>query len=116
METVKDGLRYQLTMRLFLEGKSFGPGPMRLLEGVERTGSLSKAAGNMGMAYSKAWKMIQGLEKEWGFPLLVKQAGGAHGGGSYLTEEGRDLLERYRSMLAEVHDTADAALKKYFPI
>ncbi len=115
MEAKKSGLRYQLTIRLFFEGKSFGPGPMKLLEGVEQTGSLSHAARNMGMAYSKAWKMIRDLEKEWGFPILVKQPGGLHGGGSYLTEAGRDLLERYRSMLDEVHDAADKALKKNFP-
>lgn len=68
MEVKKDRLRYQLTLRLFFDGKSFGPGPMKLLEGVEQTGSLSRAAGNMGMAYSKAWKMIRDLEGEWGFP------------------------------------------------
>lgn len=116
MEVTKDRLRYQLTMRLFLEGKSFGPGPMKLLSGVEQTGSLNQAAGDMGMAYSKAWKMIRDLEKEWGFPILVKQAGGLHGGGSYLTAEGRELLERYRGMLAEVNIAADLALKKYFTI
>ena len=103
-------------MRLFLEGKSFGPGPMKLLEGVEQTGSLNRAAKDMGMSYSKAWKMIRDLEKEWGFPILVKQAGGHGGGGSYLTEKGRDLLKRYRGMLADVNDAADEALKKYFPI
>jgi molybdate transport repressor ModE-like protein len=115
VEGIRDRLKYQLTIRLFLEDKSFGPGPMRLLEGVERTGSLNQAAGEMGMAYSKAWKLIHELEKEWGFALIVTRAGGSHGGGSHLTEEGRDLLERYRSMLAEVSRAADTAFEKYFP-
>ena len=38
-----------------------------LLEEVERTGSLQRAARSMNMAYSKAWKMLKVAEKEWGF-------------------------------------------------
>lgn len=107
-------LTYHLTLRLFLQEKSFGPGPMRLLEGVKKTGSLQKAAVEMGMAYSKAWKLIRSLEQEWGFPLLNRQTGGSHGGGSSLTEEAEDILNRYESMLAEVNSAAEAAFQKYF--
>ena len=107
-------LSYQLTLRLCFEEKSFGPGPMRLLEGVRDTGSLHRAAGEMGMAYSKAWKLIRKLEQDWGFAIMVRRSGGLGGGGSALTEEGKDLLERYEKMLAEVNQAADAAMKKYF--
>ncbi|MGN1014573.1 MAG: winged helix-turn-helix domain-containing protein [Butyricicoccus sp.] len=107
-------LSYQLTLRLCFEEKSFGPGPMRLLQGVKTTGSLHRAAGEMGMAYSKAWKLIRKLEQDWGFALIVRRSGGLGGGGSVLTEEGKELLERYEAMLAEVERAADAAMKKYF--
>lgn len=110
-----DGLRYQLTLRLYAEDKRFGPGPMRLLTGVRAAGSLQKAAEQMGMAYSKAWKLVRALEQAWGFPLIMRRAGGAHGGGSTLTDEGASLLERYEKMLAEVETAADAAFQKYFP-
>lgn len=36
------------------DGKYFGPGVAMLIEGVKRTGSLSSAAKEIGMAYSKA--------------------------------------------------------------
>ncbi len=108
-------LTYHLTLRLFLQGKSFGPGPMRLLEGVKKTGSLQKAAAEMGMAYSKAWKLIRGLEEEWGFSLLIRQTGGSKGGGSSLTEDAEELLSRYEAMLSEVTQAAEGAFKKYFP-
>ncbi len=108
-------LSYRLTLRLFREEKSFGPGPMNLLNGVRRTGSLHQAAADMGMAYSKAWKMIRSLEADWGFVLLIRRSGGVSGGGSVLTEEAEDLLMRYESMLSEVEQAADAAMKKYFP-
>lgn len=108
-------LTYHLTLRLFLQEKSFGPGPMRLLEGVKKTGSLQKAAAEMGMAYSKAWKLIRSLEEEWGFSLLIRQTGGSKGGGSSLTEEAEELLSRYEAMLSEVTQAAEEAFKKYFP-
>ena len=107
-------LTYHLTLRFFLQEKSFGPGPMRLLEGVKKTGSLQKAAAEMGMAYSKAWKLIRDLEGEWGFSLLIRQTGGSKGGGSSLTEEAEELLFRYEAMLSEVTQAAEEAFKKYF--
>ena len=38
--------------------KFFGEGPCRLLRGVEETGSLRSAALDMGMAYTKALKIM----------------------------------------------------------
>lgn len=67
-------LRYHLTVRLYRQDKSFGPGPMRLLRGVEEGGSLHQAAEAMGMSYSKAWTLLRKLEKEWGFTLLDRQS------------------------------------------
>ena len=49
-------LHYGMSLRLYFEEKAFGPGMVMLLREVERTGSLQKAAKNMNMAYSKAWK------------------------------------------------------------
>ena len=105
---------YKLTLRLVLEDKSFGPGPMGLLNGVKNTGSLHKAAENMNMSYSKAWTIIKNLEKEWGFNILIRQTGGANGGGSSLSEHGEELLCKYMSMLADVEHEAEKAIKKYF--
>ena len=113
MKNLKN-LKYQLTLRLFLEEKSFGPGPMRLLQGVIETGSLHKSAANMGMAYSKAWKMIRSLEEEWGFPLLEKHSGGTGGGGSSLTAEGKELLVKYSAMLEEIEAFAEKSFAKHF--
>ena len=107
-------LRYHLTVRLYRQDKSFGPGPMRLLRGVEEGGSLHQAAEAMGMSYSKAWTLLRKLEKEWGFTLLDRQSGGPKGGGSVLTPEGRDLLERYEAMCAQVEQAAQKAFSQYF--
>ena len=37
----------------------FGRGIVQLLEGVEELGSINRATASMGMAYSKAWKIIK---------------------------------------------------------
>lgn len=107
-------LHWGLTLRLYGQEKSFGPGPLRLLEGVERTGSLHRAAAEMGMAYSKAWKLLQKVEAEWGFPVLESRPGGAGGGGSALTARGRELAGRYRRMLEAVEAAACQAFEEAF--
>ena len=62
-------LHYGMSLRLYFEEKAFGPGMVMLLREVERTGSLQKAAKAMNMAYSKAWKMLKGAEKNGDLPL-----------------------------------------------
>lgn len=75
----------------------FGPGPADLLERIERMGSLRAAAIDMGMAYTKAMRLVRDAERAFGFPLTERTVGGPHGGGSVLTVRARDLLRRYRA-------------------
>lgn len=87
-----------ITRIVFLDDegeKFFGEGPCRLLHAIEETGSLNAAAQSMGMAYTKALKLINNAEKALGFKLTVRAVGGKSGGGSKLTEEGREWMERY---------------------
>ena len=79
------------------EEKFFGEGPARLMRGVEATGSLRAAAMSMGMAYTKALKLIRNAENALGYPLIRRTTGGKDGGGSCLTEEGKEWLERYEA-------------------
>ena len=88
------------------EGSDFGHGLAALLEGVKEGGSLNKAAKDMGMAYSKAWKTLKNTEKELGFELLERRA--QHG--SVLTEKGEEFLILFR--LAE--EKAQAAAQEVF--
>lgn len=79
-------------------GKTFfGEGPARLLRGVEGTGSLRAAAMSMDMAYTKALKLIRNAETALGFALVCRSTGGKDGGGSFLTEEGKEWLRRYEA-------------------
>ena len=75
--------------------KIFGEGTCRLLQGIDRTGSLRAAAMEMDMSYSKATTILNRAEKALKFPLTEKKIGGKGGGGSQLTPKAREFLKRY---------------------
>lgn len=75
--------------------KFFGEGPARLMQKVEELGSLRAAANSMGMAYTKALKLVKQTEKALGFSVITRTTGGKDGGGSRLTAEGKEWLMKY---------------------
>ncbi|MBR4905840.1 MAG: LysR family transcriptional regulator [Clostridia bacterium] len=107
-------LRYTLSLRVFGEEKIFGPGIAELLERVDETHSLRRATMDMGMAYSKAWRIVKTAENALGFPLLESAVGGKGGGGAKLTERGRRFLTAYRKFESVVHAYADEAFEELF--
>ena len=89
-----------VTRIIFLDDsgeKFFGEGPARLLNGVCEHGSLRAAAMSMNMAYTKALKLIRNAEQALGFELIYRSSGGKDGGGSCLTEKGKEWLQRYEA-------------------
>ncbi len=107
-------LRYTLMLRVYGEEKIFGPGIAELLERVEQTHSLRKATLDMGMAYSKAWRIVKTAENALGFPLLESSVGGKGGGGAKLTEPGKRFLTAYRRFESVVHAYADEIFEEMF--
>lgn len=77
---------------------SIGVGKIRLLEAVERTGSLSQAAREIAMSYRRAWLLIDSMNAEFDTPVISASAGGTGGGGAKLTPFGRELIAAYRSL------------------
>ena len=100
-------LRYDLRLRLFRDQKFFGPGVAELLHGVENRGSIRAACRDMGMAYSKAWKILNRAEDDLGFALLSREAGGSGGGNAALTPEGKAFLQRYDAFVHAVQQQSD---------
>jgi len=72
-----------------------------LLESIDATGSLTQAAKTCGISYRSAWQTVERLQNRSAVPLVERSAGGAHGGGSQLTEGGRMLVAMYRQAEAE---------------
>lgn len=75
----------------------FGDGPCRLLKLVEEKGSVRAAATEMGMAYSKAMKILKQAEAAVQQTLVQRSIGGKDGGGSRLTQAGKELVEKYEA-------------------
>ncbi len=107
-------MHYNFTCRLFTDTKVFGPGIARLLHGVERLHSLRAAAGEMEMAYSKAWNIIRNSEEALGCKLLASSVGGKGGGGASLTPEAERLLAAYDGFCADLRARGDELFEKYF--
>lgn len=95
-------------------GRIFGPGPAELLGRTRATGSLHAAAAEMGMAYSKATRIIRTAEEGLGYALLERKRGGTAGGGSALTFEAELLLARYNAWRIEASAAADALYEQRF--
>ena len=92
-------LHLKLTVRLYTDDnqRCFGPGIATLLERVRAHKSLRSAAASMGMAYSKAFRLLKNAEAALGYPLTTRAVGGKNGGGSHLTAEGKEWLSRYEA-------------------
>ncbi|MEA5151687.1 MAG: LysR family transcriptional regulator [Oscillospiraceae bacterium] len=78
----------------FDAGIGFGKGIAMLLERVDKFGSINQATRDMGMAYSKAWRILKATEAEFGVSLVSRD--GARG--SSLTEDARRLIELYYAL------------------
>ena len=103
----KPTIRLSITNPASESGSVFGRGIANLCLGVREAGSLNAAAKGMGMAYSKAWRIIKETEAALGIQLLNRD--GAHG--STLTEEGDALLDAYISIDAQLQKDAEKAFK-----
>jgi len=90
----------------FLENCSIGPGKIALLEGIERTGSLSAAARQLGMSYRRAWLLLHNTNQAFAEPVVELAVGGKDGGGARLTEFGRRLIADFRSFEKAVDQLA----------
>ncbi len=90
-----------------------GMGDLRisLLEQIDVTGSITRAAKAVGISYKTAWDTVDAMKNISGKALVESASGGSHGGGTRLTEEGRRLVETYRFIQRE-HEHFLAALSK----
>ena len=77
---------------------ALGPGKVNLLEEIDRSGSISKAARELGLSYRRAWTLVDTMNKSFKSSLVEGSAGGKKGGGAQLTPLGKKMAKVYRSM------------------
>ena len=87
-----------------------GPGKMLLLDNIDQLGSISAAGRAMSMSYRHAWLLVQAVEDTFGAPVITTATGGAKGGGAKLTDLGKTVIARYRSIEAQATRAAAGEL------
>lgn len=92
----------------------FGPGVCELLERIRETGSIQRAAAQMELSYTKAWKILNRAEQEIGTPLITRVSGGRNGGNSTLTRAGEEAVRDYREMEGRISAAAEKLLEERY--
>lgn len=110
----EEAIRPTVKLRLCGERPFLGPGVAQLLSLIDATESVRMASQQMGLSYSKAWKMISVLEEELGEAVVLRCQGGKHGGSARISPFGLDLLEKYRRLEEECQAFARSRFRAIF--
>jgi molybdate transport system regulatory protein len=89
---------------------SIGIGKIELLEAIVRTGSISKAAREIGMSYRRAWLLVEDMKVNLDEAVVESNTGGVRGGGANVTAFGKQMIASYRSLESEFQELANAHL------
>ena len=92
----------------------YDPRLSMLLHLVEETGSVRDACSLMQISYSAAWNMLNHIEDELGYPLVIRIRGGSVGSGSILTEKGRGLMIAYDGFSQDLQRSAKNLYEEFF--
>ena len=103
--------------KLWLSGRNaegiFGDGKWRLLEAIQKQGSLKAAAKTLKMSYRKAWGDLRKAEQYLKVRLVTRQRGGSTGGGTELTDSGKKWLKAYSRLRADAEKAVARGVEKY---
>lgn len=93
------GLPPALHSKVSVDNNVIGLGKIELLRLVGELGSISAAAQKMGLAYRRAWFLLETLQLCFDEPLFNSARGGAKQGGTSVTPLGMELLEEHAQHL-----------------
>ncbi|MFC6635676.1 TOBE domain-containing protein [Microbulbifer taiwanensis] len=94
----------RLTGNLFLLSEdqyAFSAAQIQLLQAVEACGSISAAAKQVGISYKTAWDRVDAMNNMSELPLVVRTTGGARGGGTAITDLGRETIRGFVALQEE---------------
>ena len=99
--------KYKIGSRIWISGEGghfLGNGRIRLLEYIDKTGSITAAAKEMKMSYRQAWQMVQDMNAQSDNPLVSKTLGGKGGGGAQLTDAGQKAVRRFYKIEKKINE------------
>jgi len=106
---------YDLKLRIWLEHEGkfvVSAGRARLLRKIKDSGSLSKAAKEMGMSYRHAWGIVHRIAQGAGGRVVESVRGGKEGGITRLTPFGEEILREYESKVASLQSQFESGWRK----
>jgi molybdate transport system regulatory protein len=86
---------------------AFGLGIARILEAVDKTGSIKAAAAEVGKSYRHVWARIKAAEEALGIALVATQIGGGDSRRSTLTDPARQLVDCYTRLRGQVFEIVE---------
>lgn len=95
-------LHYKIWMEEASGAGILGDGKWQMLKLIEEKGSMKAACDELGYTYRRTWGNLKKIEDFFGFPLLEKHRGGAEGGNTQLTAEGKRLVAAFDQFHARV--------------
>jgi molybdate transport repressor ModE-like protein len=95
---------YKIWLETADHGGVLGDKKCDLLKAIDQAGSLNDAMKSLGLTYRKTWDNLRKIERELGFPLIKPTRGGADGGNTVLTLEGRIILAAFERFHREYDD------------
>ena len=114
----KKRTRLYLKTKTWIENEKkellFGKGKTEILQEIKRTGSISKAAQNLGMNYKKAWSHIKLLQSNLDDTLVITQKGGGADSGTTLTPLANEYIDKYRQLQKDIEEFANQRFKELF--
>lgn len=94
--------RLQGDLSLLGEGKqSFARAQIQLLQAIDSCGSITAAAKQVGISYKTAWDRIDAMNNMSTQPLVTRATGGAKGGGTSLTDLGKQIIQGFLALQEE---------------
>ena len=107
-------VRPVLNVELAREKVFFDSRTAMLLRLIDETRSVRQACQRIQMSYSSGWNVIRTLEGQLNRTLILRSQGGAGGGKSSLTDDGKLLLERYDAYVDALREKAGELFESYF--
>jgi len=92
----------------------FGKGKTEILIEIQKTGSISQAAENLGMNYKKAWSHIKLLQTNLHDVLVITHKGGGTQRGTELTSLANEYINKYKQLQADIEKFANKRFKELF--
>ena len=107
-------VRPVLNVELAREKVFFDSRTAMLLCLIDETRSVRQACQRIQMSYSSGWNVIRTLEGQLNRTLILRSQGGAGGGNSSLTDDGKLLLDRYDAYVDALREKAGELFASYF--